>query len=160
MRPTRRRPSCTSTTSSNRGTAIAAGETTHRFYRAVAEWAGTRGSLRLGFLRVDGRAIAFDFCIEEQGSHYLLKTGFDPAFGHFAPGKLLRLAMIERAFRAGLARYEFLGSADPWKHEWTDTVRSRVLLHSFKASLLGVAEWSAWAFGRPLAKRALALTGR
>ena len=71
-------------------TAIASRPDTRRFYRDVARWAAGRGWLRLGFLRLDGRALAFDFCLEHAGTHYLLKTGFDPAFRAYGPGMLMR----------------------------------------------------------------------
>ena len=47
-----------------RGSAIASQPETHAFYTDVARWAAARGWLRLAFLRLDGRALAFDLCIE------------------------------------------------------------------------------------------------
>jgi hypothetical protein len=61
--------------------------------------------------------------------------------------------MLERAFRLGLASYEFLGAADPAKLEWTSTLRERWLVQAFRPSPLGVLDWSAFAYARPLAKR-------
>jgi CelD/BcsL family acetyltransferase involved in cellulose biosynthesis len=142
------------------GTAIASDPATTRFYRDVAAWAAARGSLRLAFLRLDGRALAFDFAIEENGRHFLLKTGYDPGYRRFAPAVLLRHAMIERAFAAGLATYEFLGRDEPWKLEWTSELRPRVLVQAFAASPAGRADLAAHRYGRPFAKRALALVGR
>lgn len=142
------------------GSAVASDPATLRFYREIAHWAAARGALRLGFLRLDGRAIGFDFSIEEGGVHYLLKTGFDPAFSRFAPGKLLRYNMIEHTFAAGLRFYEFLGTNNAWKDEWTHLVRERSLVQAFSPSLPGIVDWSAFAFARPLAKRILALAGR
>jgi CelD/BcsL family acetyltransferase involved in cellulose biosynthesis len=142
-----------------RGTAIACDPATRRFYSDVARWAARRGWLRLAFLRLDGRPLAFDYCLEEQGIHYLLKTGYDPAYHAFAPGLLIRQEMLARAFSNGFARYEFLGETEPWKLEWTDTFRERRLLQAFEPFLPGVLDWAAFAFGRPLAKRALAWRG-
>lgn len=142
------------------GSAVASDPATLSFYHQVARWASSRGALRLGFIRLDGRAIAFDFSIEEDGVHYLLKTGFDPDFSRFSPGKLLRYKMIEHTFDAGLRFYEFLGSNNPWKDEWTQLLRERSLVQAFSRSLPGLVDWSAFAFGRPLAKRVLALAGR
>ncbi len=55
------------------GTAILASPETARFYREVADWAAARGWLRLWFLRLDGKALAFAFCIEHGGAHYDLE---------------------------------------------------------------------------------------
>ncbi len=136
-----------------RGSSIASQPATLRFYRSLARWAADRGSLRLALLRVGGRAIAFDFALEDGGVHALLKTGFDPAWGRWAPGMLLRHEMLERAFAAGLERYDFLGADEPWKLEWTQTTRERSLVQAFSPSVAGRASWAAYARGRPLAKR-------
>jgi CelD/BcsL family acetyltransferase involved in cellulose biosynthesis len=143
-----------------RETAITSQPATERFYREVARWAASRGWLRLGFLRLDGRALAFDFSIEAGGVHYLLKTGYDPARRESAPGKLLRHEMLRRAFAAGLSSYEFLGADEPWKLEWTTSRRDLRRLDAFARSATGIAHWSAFTYGRPVAKRALAAARR
>lgn len=142
------------------GSAVASDPATMRFYREIAHWAAARGELRLGFLRVDGRAIAFDFSVESNGVHYLLKTGFDPALSRCAPGKLLRYRMIEHAFTTGILLYEFLGTDNPWKYEWTQTVRTRSLIQCFSRSLAGRADWALFALARPAVKKILSLAGR
>ena len=139
-----------------RRTAIASSPATRTFYTTVACWAAERGWLRLCFLRLDGRGIAFNYSLEHGSRHYLLKTGFDAAYEKYAPGKLLLREMLERAFALGLASYEFLGDDAPWKLEWTGTVRERRLFHAFARSTTGRAEWAAWRYGRPLVKRTLA----
>lgn len=143
-----------------RGLAIDSRPATRLFYGEIARWAAGRGVLRLAFLRLDGHPFAFDYAIEENGFHYLLKTGYDPGFRADAPGQLLRYLMIQRAFAEGLEAYEFLGSDEPWKLEWTDTVRERTVLQAFAPSPSGRVDWAAYAFGRPLAKRVLGLLGR
>jgi CelD/BcsL family acetyltransferase involved in cellulose biosynthesis len=143
-----------------RGSAIASSAVSDAFYRDVATWAAGRGTLRLAFLRLDGTPIAFDYAIEEEGRHYLLKTGYEPVYRAHAPGMLLRHAMIERAFQLGLESYEFLGRDEPWKLTWTRTVRPRIALEACRRSPTGVADWAARAYARPLATRALALVGR
>ena len=141
-------------------TAITSQPATERFYRDVARWAASRGWLRLGFLRVDDQALAFDFAIEAGGVHYLLKTGYDPARRESAPGKLLRHEMLRRAFDAGMSSYEFLGADEPWKLEWTTSRRDLRRLDAFARSATGIAHWSAFTYGRPVAKRALAAARR
>jgi CelD/BcsL family acetyltransferase involved in cellulose biosynthesis len=137
------------------GSAILSSPETRRFYTEVARWAARRGWLRMLFLRLDGRAVAFDFALELGDVHYLVKVGFDPAFGRFAPGVLMRHDMIERAFSLGLRRYEFLGSDDAYKLEWTDRCHERTLVQAFRPSPSGRLDWAAFAYGRPVALRAL-----
>jgi CelD/BcsL family acetyltransferase involved in cellulose biosynthesis len=121
------------------------------------------------FLKLEGVSRAFgglvavravDLAVEEGERHYLLKTGYDPAVRHLAPGLLLRLAMLERAFSCGLRSYEFLGTDEPWKLAWTRTVRERVELQAFRPGVAGMVGWGSATYARPLAVRALARVGR
>ena len=141
-----------------RGTAIGSAAATRAFYQAVGAEAARAGALRLGFLRLDGRAIAFDFAMEHRGVHYLLKTGYLDELRRYGPGMLLREGMLRRAFELGLARYEFLGHDDPWKMEWATERTSQVLLQSMSGPL-GLLEWAAFRYGRPLVRRLLRPAG-
>lgn len=142
------------------GSAIIARRDTHQFYREVARWGAEQGLLRLAFLRLNGRALAFDYCLEDRGFHYLLKTGYDPAFRKLGPGMLLRHEMLARAFANGFISYEFLGPNAPWKQRWTDKCRELELFQACAPSLLGVLEWSAVTYGWTLAKSIASRIGR
>jgi CelD/BcsL family acetyltransferase involved in cellulose biosynthesis len=142
------------------GTAIVSRPETEAFYRYVAHWAAPRGSLRLAFLRLDGKPIAFHFTIEESGSAYQLKGGYEPALREFAPGQLLVQDMIRWAFERGLRTYEFLGADEAFKLDWTASLRERIALHAFPRSPSGAVAWTAQSYGRPLAKRARDLVRR
>ena len=124
-------------------TAIVSRPETRRFFTEIARWASSRGSLRLAFLRLDGRALAFQFGLEEGGAYYLLKGGYDSEFHRYAPGKLLVHEMLERAFSSGLERFEFLGQPEPWKLEWTHDTRVLLLVDAFAPSLRGREQWAA-----------------
>lgn len=137
------------------GTSMSSTAQTERFYRAMARWAAAEGTLRLAFLRLDERPLAFDFCLEHGGSHYLLKTGYDPEQRALAPGIIMRAEMIKRAFDAGLASYEFLGKDQEWKLRWTGARREQVRLRAFAPSFAGRADHAYWTRARPLAKRVL-----
>jgi CelD/BcsL family acetyltransferase involved in cellulose biosynthesis len=136
------------------GTAIESRPETARFYRDLARSAAEHGSLRLTFLRLGDKALAFAFGLEEKNVYYMLKSGYDPAYGELGPGIVLRYLLVERAFAEGLTRYEFLGADEPWKLIWTATTRERASLHAFPDSTRGLIEWMAFAHIRPLAKRA------
>jgi CelD/BcsL family acetyltransferase involved in cellulose biosynthesis len=121
------------------GTAMLSDPPIATFYHRVAAWAAERGWLRLAFLRLDGRPLAFDLALEATGRHYLLKTGYDPAFAGLSPGLLLRLDMLERAFRTGAGTYEFCGGAEPWKLEWASATRRVLVIEAFSPTLAGAA---------------------
>jgi CelD/BcsL family acetyltransferase involved in cellulose biosynthesis len=145
---------------SHADTSILSQPATARFYFELAEWAAARGELRLWFLRLDRRAIAFAYCLEADGVHYQLKTGFDPEYRRFGPGVLLTREKIKHAFEAGIRSYEFLGAADSHKLEWTDRCHELVRVQGFSRAPGGVAGAALWRYGRPIAKRAVELGRR
>ena len=132
------------------GTSINSRPAARRFYTEVARWACERGWLRLAFLRLDGRVLAFDYCLEYNKAHYLLKTGYDPAYGKFGPGMIIRYLMLARAFSEGLTTYDFLGigSDDVWKREWTNTHQERLFLRMFAPTALGFLDQASFVCGR------------
>lgn len=142
------------------GTAIVSRPNTLRFYTTVASWAAERGWLRLAFLRLDGNPLAFEFTLETGGALFNLKGGYDQEWRKFGPGKLLAEDLLRYVFERRLSSYEFLGSEEPFKLEWTSVCRDRMLLQAFAPSPRGLVDWAAYAFGRPLAKRLLALRQR
>jgi CelD/BcsL family acetyltransferase involved in cellulose biosynthesis len=133
-------------------TAILSSRATEQFYRLIASWAAKASILRLAFLRLDGRPLAFDFTLEVGGHHCLFKTGYAPSHRQYAPSILLRREMVKRAFDIGMDTYEFLGRDEPWKLRWTKTVRPMSRIQAFRPSPQGFVDWAAWTYGRPVAK--------
>jgi len=141
------------------GTAIASDPALEHFYRRVASWAAERDWLRLAILRLDGRPLAFDLALETGGSHYLLKTGYDPDFTTLSPGMLLRVHMMERAFALGLRSYEFCGAAEPWKLEWAPTTRQVQAIEAFAPTPAGSLARAAFRISRFARVRTRRLAG-
>jgi CelD/BcsL family acetyltransferase involved in cellulose biosynthesis len=142
------------------GTAIASSPDTAAFYRDVAHWAAGRGWLRLQFLDVDDRPVAFKYSLEAAGVQWYLKGGYDPEFRRYAPAQLLQLDVLRTCFADGLEGYEFLGEAEPFKLEWTAAIRDRVALQAFAPTASGRAEWAARTRVWPLVRQARALIRR
>lgn len=138
-----------------RGTAMASRPRTRRFYEEVARWAEAHGWLRLVFLRAGTRRVAFQLAIESGGSYVPLKGGFDPAVRECSPGKLIIHATLERAFEAGLQRYEFLAGGEQYKLRFATGTTERVHFCAFAPTVRGAAARAADARGRPLARRAV-----
>jgi GNAT acetyltransferase-like protein len=135
------------------GTAIVSSPRRGQFYRAIADWASERGWLTLAFARLDGRPIAFDFCIEHGGRVYVLKGGYDPEFAKYGVSALLIEETIARAFDAGHESYELLGDADDYKMQLTDLVHERRHLQAFGRGPGGLARYVGYARVRPLVQR-------
>lgn len=93
------------------------------FFRAWTQEMSVAGVLRIGFLRIAGRAVAMQIAVEASGNHWIFKIGYDTAVAHCSPGNLLTAEMIADAARRGLTRYEFLGWPAPWITAWTKAER-------------------------------------
>lgn len=136
------------------GTAIASHSNTLGFYSDLARWADSRDELRLAFLRLDGRAIAFIFGLEAHGVHYALKAGYLEDASRFAPSKVQHHLLIERAFRTDLSSYSFLGASDPYKVRWANDWDELFALQIFSRRPRGLAHWAFERYCKPVARRA------
>lgn len=135
------------------GTAIVAQPQLRRFYTDVADWAASRGLLRVAFLRVGEAAIAVEILLCDGRRLYDLKGGYDEAYKKQAPGLLLVEAVVAWAREQGLESFEFLGAPEPFKLEWTDRLREVHAVEAFSHGPTGLAALAAYRYGRPLAKR-------
>jgi CelD/BcsL family acetyltransferase involved in cellulose biosynthesis len=143
-----------------RGTAIVSRPETLAFYTEIAHWAHERGWLRLYFLRVGGRPIAFELGIVCNGTAWDLKGGYDTEFRTHAPGFLLTFEILAELFAQRASVYEMGGADEAFKLEFTPCVRERGALEVFARSPVGAAGWVARSYARPLAKRAAAVVRR
>jgi CelD/BcsL family acetyltransferase involved in cellulose biosynthesis len=139
------------------GTSIDRRPALRRFYIEVARWAADHGWLRLAFLRLNGRALAFDYCLEYDNIHYLLRTGYDPAYGRFSPGNIIRYLMLARAFSERITIYDFCGEDWGWKRDWTSTVQERLFLRMFAPTVLGSLDQAVFVYASPASERARGL---
>ena len=123
------------------GTAIARNANLHRFYVAVARWAADRGWLRLYFLRLDDRAIAFELALHHNGVLYDLKGGYDEQYSQWSPSLLLLAEMVQAACTDDTRVIEWLGDDEPFKLEWSDGIRERVSSTWLVPSIRGLVDY-------------------
>lgn len=116
------------------GTSICSNPDVERFYTLLSTRATAQGWLRLLFLTAGGRRIATSYGSCYRGRLFLFKTGYDPEYASCSPFKLLTCFAIQAAYAEGLQEVDFLGDAEPWKLEWTDTSRTHDWLHVFSRS--------------------------
>jgi CelD/BcsL family acetyltransferase involved in cellulose biosynthesis len=112
-------------------TAISSAPEVEAFYRAIARSAAAAGVLRLIFLTVDGKRIAFAFALHYCRKLYALKTGYDPEYSYYSPYNLLCYLVYQKGFERGLDEYEFLGNNEAWKLVWTKLTRRHDWLYVF-----------------------------
>jgi CelD/BcsL family acetyltransferase involved in cellulose biosynthesis len=137
-----------------RGTAISSRADTSSFYWDVARDLAGRGELRLSTLEADGRLIGFDLCVVAHDCAWILKGAFDETYRRYAPGLVLLLAEIERAFELGLRSVDLLGGADPYKLKFATGFRSHGALHSHRRLPVPLARLSYYRAARPIMRSA------
>lgn len=123
------------------GTAIEKDPATESFYRDIARWAAERGWLRLWFLRVDGRPIAFCMDLDDGNAYYGLKVAHDPQWSKVSPGMILQDETVKYAFEKKLSSFEFLGDDEAYKLKWTKTCRERWAWRGYSRGPRGTAGW-------------------
>lgn len=134
------------------GTAISSHVATRRFYTDLAHWLADRGWLRVFVLRHGDRAIAFEFVVDHGGVWYPLKAGYDDSYAPHAPGVLLQWDVLEAAFAAGVARYDYCGEARPYTERWatgSETARRVTVFDPVR----GLLDRAALQVARPVVKR-------
>lgn len=117
------------------GTAILCRPDLTRFYSEIAREAARLGILRLLFLSVGGKRIAFAYGLCYKNKLYVLKTGYEPEYAAYSPYNLLCYLLFQDACERGLAEYEFLGASNPWKLHWTRQTKSHDWLYIFQKKL-------------------------
>ncbi len=122
-----------------RGTALAKDAARGAFFRRYATAAAREGILRLGFMRLGGRAIAMQLAVECGERFWCFKTGYDEAFARFSPGILLKLHLVARSAALGLRSFELLGLLDPHKQMWNPVERPCVTLRAYPYGPRGLA---------------------
>jgi CelD/BcsL family acetyltransferase involved in cellulose biosynthesis len=119
------------------GTAIQCHAELRRFYRSLATAAAARGWLRLDFLCVAGRPVAFAYMLSFKKSLFLLKPGYDPAYAACSPSNILLSMVLRDAVGRGIREFDFLGEDDPWKLSWTSELRPHSWLFVFPQTRRG-----------------------
>jgi CelD/BcsL family acetyltransferase involved in cellulose biosynthesis len=134
-------------------TAIKSNIDTRDFYTNIAHWATAQSILRIFILRLDRQPLAMFFALVDQRACYLLKTGYDPAYAQFSPGKLLASAVIFHCYSTQLSRIEFQGDADQYKFDWTSSIHSQERFEAYSRTPGGLIMWAAFNYGKPIVNR-------
>lgn len=123
----------------DRGTSIAAVSRQAAFYRSLCRQAFQKNRLHLGFLCLDGRPVAYNLGLIENGTYYYLKTSYDQAERPFSPATFLRAKLVEELIGRGVKSVDFPAEPYEWERQWTDEVRWHRSLTLFAPSAGGIA---------------------
>jgi CelD/BcsL family acetyltransferase involved in cellulose biosynthesis len=134
-------------------TAICSDPNVQHFYTQLADRAAVKGWLRLLFLTVNGTRIATSYGSRYQDRLSFFKTGYSVEYAKYAPFKLLTYFAIRDGYKDGLREVDFLGDAEPWKLEWTTTIRPHDWLFVFGHTVRGWLAHAAKCQVAPAVKR-------
>jgi CelD/BcsL family acetyltransferase involved in cellulose biosynthesis len=139
------------------GSAILSSTASVAFYTAGARWAAVEGLLRLAFLRVDGRAIASGYCLQQGRTLSFLKLGMDDELAKLGPGVLITKYLVEHAHtEAEVEELDLLGENAPWKADLASGVREQVRLRVYPTPGVGGVQRAATAAVGDLREAAVA----
>jgi CelD/BcsL family acetyltransferase involved in cellulose biosynthesis len=114
------------------GTSWYADDRRFRFASLILKRFGDRKWLDVVFLKLDGKVIAYYLGFAYGNVVYFWNTGYDPEFSRVSPGKLLLHYWIQDSFAAGCREFDFMVGEEPYKLQWTNTVRPNHELFVFK----------------------------
>ncbi len=108
------------------GTSIRSRPDIESFYRDIARLLNADGMLEMQFLRVDGRAIAFELGYVSEGTFHSHKVGYDPCFARYGPGQLLVWHQLQHWFSTGdIHTVDTMGILGEATAKWCNDCRSR-----------------------------------
>lgn len=119
------------------GSAIRARPELVGFYSAWAHHLAQKNRLRLCFLTLNGKRIAFHYAFISGGRYYLPKCAFDETYAECSPGQLLMVEVLKHCIEQKLETFEFLGFSMPWKRDWTPLVRPYSTLMAYRPTRRG-----------------------
>jgi CelD/BcsL family acetyltransferase involved in cellulose biosynthesis len=137
-------------------TAIASKPMWNVLFRRFGDRAAAQDRLRVQFMRIDGRAVAMQLCVEWKQCIWVFKIGYDAEYSKASPGQLLLAESVADAARRGLARYELLGEGEGWITAWTEEFNpcvSLLALTPTRASAATIVRKATRSAGRRIAAR-------
>lgn len=123
----------------NESSGIFSGETNAVFYRELIRCSMDQGNGAVSILYIDEKPAAFEFHILFGTTEYCLKAEYSVEFEALAPGAVLDLELVKRAFASDITVYDLLGYADEYKLRWTSQLTPYWRYFVFNRSAAGLA---------------------
>ena len=87
-----------------------------KFFRALASTLSREGLLSLFFMEIEGSRVASAMTFDYGGSRLLYNSGYNPAFGYYSVGLLLKALSVKNAIEDGKSYYDFLRGNERYKY--------------------------------------------
>ena len=117
------------------GSAVAADNVQGRFYREMLENFCNRGEAVIYRLRLNGKTVASDLCVERGGTLVILKTAYDENVQGLSLGLLLHQGIFQSVFEEGKIKViEFYGRLRDWHTKWTNEIRTMYHINFYRSA--------------------------
>lgn len=122
-----------------RGLAMATMQGMPRFFRELTQRASVNGWLHLWILRLDGRAVATEYQIGENGCLHALRADYDASLAELSPGAYLNQQIIRTLFerRGGVREYDMGPGDNDYKLRWATGAHDVVNLQVYAPGWYG-----------------------
>ena len=88
-----------------------------QFFRSIAKETTDMGIFKLFFLEMKGERVASAICFDYGQSRLLYNSGFNPDYGYYSVGLLLKALCIKDAIERGMTYFDFLRGPEPYKYD-------------------------------------------
>ena len=88
-----------------------------QFFRSIASEMASIGVFKLFFLELKGERVASAMCFDYGSSRLLYNSGFNPAYGYYSVGLLLKALCVKDAIEEGKTYFDFLRGPEPYKYD-------------------------------------------
>lgn len=110
------------------GTSIASEPEILEFYTRIISDYAERGDLRCALMEVDGEPAAFELNLKHRNTLHNFKLGFKKKFSHISTGIVLKSHLLHEALEGErrdpeIVEYDFMGTSEPYKLNWSKMVR-------------------------------------
>ena len=88
-----------------------------QFFRNIAREMAGIGIFKLFFLELRGQRVAAAMCFDYGPARLLYNSGFNPAYGYYSVGLLLKALCVKDAIEDGKDYFDFLRGSEPYKYD-------------------------------------------
>ena len=88
-----------------------------QFFRSIAREMASMGVFKLFFLELEGQRVASAMCFDYGTARLLYNSGFNRAYGYYSVGLILKALCVKDAIEEGIAYFDFLRGAEPYKYD-------------------------------------------
>lgn len=124
------------------GTAIRLHEDLVCFYRDLVSSLSESGSVRINSLHAEGKCIAAQFCLQTGGTFYMLKIGYDEAYSHCAPGKVLVDELLRRCMQDPAVDAVNYVTDTAWHADWMPEKLKKSVCYIYNDSAAGLMAYA------------------